>query len=461
MATNRKFCWIGDEEPTREKRRMLGKNCRRCGAFVRLEDCPIHGVPRADKKIKLSATEMERILKACTRSPTYCFATPLHKRSLVLRDLVAHYGSEEKVKALIGSEDGRIRLVGDILQLRRDTKISVRLSLTRETDRFTVLQMDALYAHELGAARTARYDQLRALYLNAYFGRTALSEASRHALRTRAFPYFDADLFRCPLAEFLRRLCEGYIHLLLATDFAPYAKVLLPMRQWLESGVVYVSRGKNNQSPIEDLVLFAVHIAQCPVDYMLSPRAMERYIVAIPFFSTSRSKEVWLDAVQLLLSHPDMYALTGDEVEQLISESQVVGEPGPGPRRLLRWVAGDAVSKDTFLVNEEEKYAELTEDIISHLQSRLGVVGRVQALFQVCEASKAISDLFANTGIPYIPFAGHERPDEDLVFDEQINAPAAIRRRYLEAVAKVYRRCPSALATLCAVLPQQLALRGP
>jgi hypothetical protein len=49
----------------------------------------------------------------------------------------------DRVRAGVATVEGRIQIVGDILALRRDNKISVRLSRDRESDRFTELGGDA------------------------------------------------------------------------------------------------------------------------------------------------------------------------------------------------------------------------------------------------------------------------------------------------------------------------------
>ena len=109
----------------------------------------------------------------------------------------------------------------------------------------------------------------------------------------------------------------------------------------------------------------------------------------------------------------------------LRSEYHIHG-PKVGPRRLIRFIAGHAVTKDEFSRQEQQEFDEsgIIDVILHHFQTRFHVVGRIQGFFQLCEASKGISDLFANTGLQYMPFSGYVQPISQDILDPELNARA-------------------------------------
>ena len=62
-----------------------------------------------------------------------------------------------------------------------------------------------------------------------------------------------------------------------------------------------------------------------------------------------------------MLSDPKRFQLSPDAISAITGEMLTVGDAGPGPRRLIRFVAGDAVRKDPFTTKEKTKYADLIE----------------------------------------------------------------------------------------------------
>ena len=154
----------------------ISYRCHGCDTLVRDEICAIHGLPRSDKRIKLTATQLDEVLSVAGKHATFTFATPFHKKSLLLQDLGLYYGCADKVRASISDRDGRRRLASDILNLRHARSVSIRLSLTRESDRFTKLMRGSLETQYVISSRRPREDELRVLCLNTYLVRTALSE---------------------------------------------------------------------------------------------------------------------------------------------------------------------------------------------------------------------------------------------------------------------------------------------
>ena len=98
---------------------------------------------------------------------------------------------------------------------------------------------DALATHYNVSLLASLDLEFRALYLNVYFARTALSEPARNALDCRTFPFFSNKIFALPLGEFLYELAEGMCNLLEATQYAPHSPLLQPYSGWLETGAVF------------------------------------------------------------------------------------------------------------------------------------------------------------------------------------------------------------------------------
>ena len=145
---------------------------------------------------------------------------------------------------------------------------------------------------------------------------------------------------------------------------------------------MYLAHGKDI-SALEDMLYLAASLATCSFDTLLSPAAMEDRICGIPHFGTFRSKEIWLDAFHELLQNGSRYSLDSSQQAQIRSEMLRAGDLGPGPRRLVRWVAGACVSKNPFTKAEVREYKELVGHMAQHFAQRFGVEGRMQVYFQI------------------------------------------------------------------------------
>ena len=150
-------------------------------------------------------------------------------------------------------------MASDIIYLRSIGKLRIRLSIHRETDRFTKLLCDALSGHAcITTMMSGRAEKLKVLFLNCYFARTALSEASRVALYDRAFPFFKEGLFGLPLHDFLWTLCDHLTLLLQVTNFqlptqggsrmvsfiARAAEICLVFKTWSYLRLPYISSAR-------------------------------------------------------------------------------------------------------------------------------------------------------------------------------------------------------------------------
>ena len=93
-----------------------------------------------------------------------------------MADLSEYYGAQHTVRAGVCTLGGRLQIVSDILFLRRQRIISIRLSLDRESDRFTTT-LERAWARCLPlSSELPRSVVMKSLFLNCYFARTALSE---------------------------------------------------------------------------------------------------------------------------------------------------------------------------------------------------------------------------------------------------------------------------------------------
>eukprot|EP00959_Pyramimonas_sp_CCMP1952_P362246 7586616-Pyramimonas_sp.AAC.1 len=119
------------------------------------------------------------------------------------------------------------------------------MSNTRDTDIFTMVQRSALEAHDAVTAKASFLEDLRVLYLNGYLSRTALSEQSRSALSTNAFPFFQNDVFSLGMDAVLDKITDVLLDLLKATPFAPYGRALMPYASWVENRALYLKVGHN------------------------------------------------------------------------------------------------------------------------------------------------------------------------------------------------------------------------
>lgn len=254
----RKVCWFDDAEELIEGRRKV-RTCQDCGTVVHFARTNVHGLPDSRSLRKLNEEQMAAFLQCAVKQPTYIFASPLHARSKVVSDLASHYDCKERLESALNTVNGGIRVASDIIYLRSIGKLRIRLSIHRETDRFTKLLCDALSGHAcITTMMSGRAEKLKVLFLNCYFARTALSEASRVALYDRAFPFFKEGLFGLPLHDFLWTLCDHLTLLLQVTNFqlptqggsrmvsfiARAAEICLVFKTWSYLRLPYISSAR-------------------------------------------------------------------------------------------------------------------------------------------------------------------------------------------------------------------------
>ena len=105
-----------------------------------------------------------------------------------MADLSEYYGAQRTVRAGVCTLGGRLQIVSDILFLRRQRNISIRLSLDRESDRFTTT-LERAWARCLPlSSELPRSVVMKSLFLNCYFARTALSEMGSRCSSGLLFP---------------------------------------------------------------------------------------------------------------------------------------------------------------------------------------------------------------------------------------------------------------------------------
>ena len=134
---------------------------------------------------------------------------------------------------------------------------------------------------------------------------------------------------------------------------------------------------------------------------------MEEFLCDLTFWGTFRSKEIWLDAVDIVTKHCDKFSVDGGTLQSMQKEALVVGEPGPGPRRLIRFCAGAVIRKDPFTKEEQNQYKPLMDEMFEHFSARFETKGFIQVCFLWCEVSKGIADIFTNKGVKYVPHVGY------------------------------------------------------
>jgi len=136
----RKIHWFNDDELQIDiGRGVKGRTCQDCGQVVRESRIPSHGLPDTRTQCKLNSKEIDALLECCVKAPTYVFASALHERSLVAKDLLLYCGDMKRIVAALSSINGRIRVASDIIYLRSVGSLRMRMSMHRETDRFTKL----------------------------------------------------------------------------------------------------------------------------------------------------------------------------------------------------------------------------------------------------------------------------------------------------------------------------------
>lgn len=133
-ASSSKVCYFtyGDE-PARGPTgyQGLGRVCQGCGDWVRESRIAAHGLPKTSKKPRLSEREEIDILKNAARAGVYIYATTFHTSSKILDNLSDFYGSSKHVRAATSTESSRIKMAGDLYEMRLDGKIGIRMSRTQ------------------------------------------------------------------------------------------------------------------------------------------------------------------------------------------------------------------------------------------------------------------------------------------------------------------------------------------
>ena len=299
---------IGDYDSSRKRRRQ----CEGCKEMVREERMAYHGLPRTNTVVQLDPLQVDALLEHAMTLKCYCFGSPLHSRSLVVKDLAAHYGSEARVASAMATVETRLRVASDVIALRMERKISIRMSAFRETDRFTLNQHAALEHHHLQVfqhAGVARLVLFRCLLINCYFSRCCLSEASRKALHEHRFPFWNQTVASMSEELLVDAVAKKLRTLLEETRFSPYARVLNPYCKWIDSGTMFLDR-RDGLSPCQDMLILILTVLTWDEECFLSPRLLEKHLADIKYFGTFRSKEVWLDFAYMLLEHPSWYDLS-------------------------------------------------------------------------------------------------------------------------------------------------------
>eukprot|EP00973_Karenia_brevis_P014221 1935115-Karenia_brevis.AAC.1 len=75
----------------------------------------------------------------------------------------------------------------------------------------------------------------------------------------------------------------------------------------------------------------------------------------------------------------------------------------------------------------------------------------------MCEASKGISDLFSNSGVPYESFNGYSSPSIHVQFDKDINAPALVRQKWASLAKNFFLKYVQMHDNLLGKLPRPAA----
>ena len=107
-----------------------------------------------------------------------------------------------------------------------------------------------------------------------------------------------------------------------ATDYAPYGHVLKPYSAWVEAGAIYRSIDTaQNLSAIQDLIWYSINILAADEATLLSPRKMEEFLCDLTFWGTFRTKEIWLDAVDIVTKHCDKFSVDGGTLQSMQKEA--------------------------------------------------------------------------------------------------------------------------------------------
>ena len=175
--------------------------CEGCKTFVYEKDMETHGIPRKTKQPRMDPNETSLFMKAAAKKGVFGYTSPLHPRSVIVKDLLRHYGCDDdrsKIRAAMSTPASRLKIASDLIALRRERKIGIRMSLTRESDRFTTVVHSALErVHTQSFTETPRLETLQMLVINVYLARSCLSEPSRKAIHENRFPFFTASFRGC------------------------------------------------------------------------------------------------------------------------------------------------------------------------------------------------------------------------------------------------------------------------
>ena len=163
-----------------------------------------------------------------------------------------------------------------------------------------------------------------------------------------------------------------------------------------------------------------------------------------------------------ILQHSRNWCGSPAEVVAIRSEVLTTGVPGPGPRRLCRFVAGRVAHKGEYTPAKESELSELDEAIRLHFSERFQVTGVIQSFFQACDASKCMEDLFTARAKIYRPFVAKARGSDyvvnDLALCSEINSLPVLRRMGLPKIVSVLLRYPMDTRRLRQLLPPRLCL---
>ena len=114
--------------------KQLGLFCRNCFKFVRYGRFEVHGLPHKNKKrVRLSDDELRDVLTRAASGPIVLFASPFKPQSLVQADLLRSYQTDsEGLGSIVSTSEGRLRVASDIMFLRLNYRLSMRLCWTSE-----------------------------------------------------------------------------------------------------------------------------------------------------------------------------------------------------------------------------------------------------------------------------------------------------------------------------------------
>jgi len=77
-------------------------------------------------------------------------------------------------------------------------------------------------------------------------------------------------------------------------------------------------------------------------------------------------QEVWIDIAEVQLEEMGLFGINAETAASIQSEYRSIGDAGPGPRRLARFVAGSPVHKGPYAADEKAKLAPIETLIKEH-----------------------------------------------------------------------------------------------